>query len=252
MEEQLKAPIGLIPRGLTFSAYERIIFNRQFVRTFFNTVFLTVVKTALVIVISLAAGYALSSKYLIGKKIMMTYFLIPMYFSGGLIPTYLLIQGIGLNNSYGAIILPTAVNIFYTIVFKNMITQLPAELIESAEIDGASQPVLLFKIIIPLILPTIAAFIVFSSVAYWNEWFSVMIYIRDKEKWTLQYQLREILLSASLMDSEAAKDIANPNQVYSEALKMAALMITILPIVAVYPFVQKYFMSGVLVGAVKG
>lgn len=249
--EQLKAPIGLLPRGFTLEAYEKLVMSAQFLRTAMNTVFLTTVNTSLVIVISLAAGYALSSKYLIGKKVLMTYFMIPMFFSGGLIPSYLLIQKIGLNNTYGALIFPSIVSIFYIIVFRNMIDQLPKEMTESAEIDGASQPAILFRIIIPLVIPTIAAFIVFSAVAYWNEWFGCLIYIRDKHKWTLQYQLREILMSAQLTD-ESEKAMADKSQVYSESLKMAALMITILPIIAIYPFVQKYFMSGVLVGAVKG
>jgi putative aldouronate transport system permease protein len=249
--EQLKAPIGLLPRGFTIEAYVKLIMNSQFLRTAMNTLFLTALNTSLVIVISLAAGYALSSKYLPGRKAMMTYFMIPMYFSGGLIPSYMLIQGIGLNNSFGALIFPAIVNIFYIIVFRNMISQLPKELNESAEIDGAGQPTILFKIIIPLIIPTIAAFIVFSAVQYWNEWFGCLLYIRDKEKWTLQYQLREILISAQL-SSELEKNMADKSEVYSESLKMAALMISILPIIAIYPFVQKYFMSGVLVGAVKG
>jgi putative aldouronate transport system permease protein len=126
-------------------------------------------------------------------------------------------------------------------------------LYEAAEIDGASQPAILFNVIIPLIIPTIAAFIVFSAVGYWNEWFNCMIYIQKRPMWTLQYQLRDILVNAQIQDAEREKLMADPKAaIHPDNLKMSALMLTILPIIVVYPFVQKYFMSGVLVGAVKG
>lgn len=249
----IQGKVFLLPNGFNLEAYKSLAVNLQFLRTFRNTVFLTVVQTALVIILSLAAGYALSSKYMIGKKILMIYIMVPMYFSGGLIPLYLLVNGLGMNNTYFALILPGCVSIFYIIVFRNMINQLPKEMVESAEIDGASQSRTLFHVIIPLIMPTIAAFIVFSAVAHWNEWFGCMIYIRKREMWTLQYQLRDILLNSKLANQETLEAMANQNTIiHPENLKMAALMLTILPIIIVYPFVQKYFMSGVLVGAVKG
>lgn len=245
--------VGIWPIGLNTAAYKKLAVNLQFWRTFGNTVFLTVVNTTLVIVNALCAAYALANKYLIGKKIIMNYILIPYYFGGGLIPTYLLINNLGLNNSYLALILPSITSIYYIIVFRNLMAQLPQELVESAELDGASQPRILFNIIIPLIMPTIAAFIVFSAVANWNEWFGCMIYISDKKRWTLQYQLRDILVNANIMNPDLEKEMATGTvPIHPENLKMAALMLTILPIIIVYPFVQKYFMSGVLVGAIKG
>jgi len=248
-----KQIVGIWPVGFNTAAYEKIAINGPFWRTFFNTVFLTVVNTSLTIIIALCAGYAVANKYLAGKKLVMNYFLIPYYFSGGLIPTYLLINGLGLYNTYWALILPAITNIYYIIVFRNLISTLPKELIESAELDGASQPRILFNIIIPLIIPTIAAFIVFSAVANWNSWFSSMVYISDRKKWTLQYQLRDILVNAALVNPDLEKEMATGTvPMHPENLKMAALMVTILPIIIVYPFVQKYFMSGVLVGAVKG
>lgn len=249
----LRGGIGIWPVEFNLEAYKTLAFNRQFLHTVMNTVFLTFTNTFLVITISLAAGYALSSKYLIGKKIIFTYFIIPMYFGGGLIPTYLLINGLHLNNTYFALILPSIVSVFYVIVFRNMIDQLPKELIESAEIDGAGQPTILFHVVIPLIIPTIAAFVVFSAVGYWNEWFGAMIYLRDRKMWTLQLQLRDILINSAMISPEIEKNFINQQTpIHPENLKMAALMLTILPIVVIYPFVQKYFMSGVLVGAVKG
>ena len=252
-EAVTKKLVGLWPIGFNTVAYKKLAINSQFWRTFGNTVFLTVTNTVLVIVNALCAAYALSSKYLIGKKVIMYYILVPYYFSGGLIPTYLLINGIGLNNNYLALVLPVITSIYYIIVFRNLMAQLPQELVESAELDGASQPRILFNIIIPLIMPTIAAFIVFSAVANWNEWFGCMIYISDKKRWTLQYQLRDILINANIANPDLEKEMATGTiPIHPENLKMAALMLTILPIIIVYPFVQKYFMSGVLVGAVKG
>ncbi|GGD52442.1 carbohydrate ABC transporter permease [Paenibacillus nasutitermitis] len=249
----VRGGIHIWPHGFNFEGYHKLISSTQFLRSFLNTVFLTAVNTFLVIVISLAAGYALANKHMIGKSIVFYYIIIPMYFSGGLIPTYLLVNKLGLDNSYLALILPNIVSMFYMIVFKNTIEQLPRELMESAEIDGASEPGILIRIILPLILPMTMAFVIFSTVAYWNEWFGVLLYITDKTKWTLQYQLRDILVNASLVDADTeAAIIQGSDRVNPENLKMAALMITVLPIIVVYPFVQKYFIHGQLVGAVKG
>lgn len=246
--------IGLWPVDFDPEAYMRLIVNPQFTDTFRNTVFITVVNTVCAIGISLAAGYALANDKLAGRKIVVAYFMIPMYFSGGIIPTYLLVNNqLRLTNNFLALILPNIVSIFYIIIFRNMIRRMPKELLESAEIDGATQFRVLGSIIFPLIIPTVAAFIVFSAVEYWNEWFNCMLYIRKKNMWTLQYQLRDILISARLLNSGTDAGLVDSQElVHSESLKMAALMITILPIIVVYPFVQKYFMSGVLVGAVKG
>lgn len=240
------------PKGFNTYSYQEIFKNSQFMRTFFNTVGLTIVNTSLVIFIALLASYAIASKYFVGKKILMTYLLITFYFSGGLIPTYLLVTKLGLRDSYFAMILPQITSVYYIIIFRNIMARLPQSLLESAEIDGANHPTVLFKIVFPLVLPTVAAFMVFSAVQYWNEWFSCMIYIADRKKWTLQFQLRDILLSARLVDTGRPTLIPDEERMHPENLKMAALMITIVPIIIVYPFLQKYFVHGVLVGAVKG
>ncbi|GGD72813.1 carbohydrate ABC transporter permease [Paenibacillus nasutitermitis] len=246
----LSGKIGLWPIEFQLDSYIKLAGNVTFLRSFANTVFLTVINTGLSVTISLCGAYALSHKNFIGRNAAFTFILITMFFSGGLIPTYLLVLGIGLGNTFGALILPGLVSGFYIIVYKNVIDQLPKELMESAEIDGAGEWRLLFRIVLPLVLPMTMAFIIFSAVAYWNQWFNVLLYIKDKSMWTLQFQLREILTTAQLMD-----DQLNPvgqQVIHPENLKMAALMITILPIIAVYPFVQKYFIHGQFVGAVKG
>ena len=251
--EVAQGNIGLWPKGFTLDGYTKLIMNETFLRSVFNTVFITVVNTALVILFSLFAGFALANKRMVGKKIVFTYFLVTMFFNGGLIPTYLVVNSIGIANTYWALILPSITNVFYIIVFKNVIDQLPRELLESAEMDGAGELSVLANIVLPLVLPMTAAFTVFSAVAYWNEWFNVLIYIRNKELWTLQFQLRDILVD-TISVNKIAQDamIKGQERIHPENIKMAALMITVLPIVAIYPFVQKYFIHGQLVGAVKG
>jgi len=243
--------VGLWPVGFQLDAYKKLIDNSLFMRSLLNTVFLTVTNTALVILFSLSSAYALASKNLIGRTPIFYYFLITMFFNGGLVPTYLLVTNLGLYNTYGALIFPAVVSIFYIIVFKNVIAQLPKELLECAEIDGAGDFMILFRIVLPLVLPMTMAFIIFSAVNYWNEWFSVMIYTRDQNLWTLQYHLRDLLIS-STPNKPGLDYLQQLKEVDPRKLKMAALMTTVLPIIAIYPFVQKYFIHGQLVGAVKG
>lgn len=244
--------VSFWPVGFNWDAYTTLAYNWPFLRSVLNTVMLTSVNTVLCIVIALAAGYALANKKIIGLNIIFIYILIPMYFSGGLIPTYLLVNNVGLNNTYGALIFPSLISIFYIIVFRNSISQLPKELLESAEIDGAGAVRVLAHIIFPLILPMIMAFTIFSAVGYWNEWFNVLLYIRNESMWTLQYKLRDILFNASAVDMITQQSITTQTKANTENIKMAALILSVLPILVIYPFLQKYFMHGILVGAVKG
>lgn len=250
----LAGKVTLYPIGFNTKAYARILTNALFRRSMLITICLTVFNTTNVIIFSLLAGYALANKHFIGKKVVTYYFLITMYFSGGLIPTYILISNwLRLSNNLLALMLPSITNVFYIIVFRNAISQLPKDLMDSAEIDGAGEFTVLFQIVLPLILPMVTAFLIFSAVGYWNEWFGCMIYIRNNRNWTLQYRLRDLLVRAELQD-----DPNNPflirrdDQTHPMNLKMAALMVTIIPIIIIYPFVQKFFIHGVIVGAVKG
>lgn len=242
--------VGLWPVQFQLDSYIKLAGNHTFLRSAANTVALTVVQTILSVLISLSGAYAISHKYFKGKKAAMMYILITMFFNGGLIPSYLLVNNLGLNNTYWAIILPGLVSPFYIIVYKNVIDQMHKEILESAEIDGAGEITLLFKIVLPLVLPMTMAFVIFSAVAYWNEWFSVLLYIKDKSMWTLQFQLRGILSFARLENA----DVNPPGEqvIHPDNLKMAALMLTTLPIICIYPFLQKYFIHGQFVGAVKG
>lgn len=242
--------VGLLPIGLNFRGYKNIIQNSDFIRALFTTVFITVTDTTLAIIIALMAGYALANKHLPGKSFLFNFILLPLYINGGLIPYYLLVNSLKLNDSYGALIFPIVTNVFYIIVYRNSIVNLPHDIIESAEMDGAGEYTILFKVVLPLLLPMTMAFTIFSAVAYWNEWYNVLLFIQDHKKWTLQYKLRDILSWNDLtQDTIRIKTTGN---VHPKNIRMAALMVTILPIVVIYPFLQKYFIHGIIVGAVKG
>ena len=189
-----------------------------------------------------------------GRKLLMYYALVPMYFSGGMIPFFLTVRMLGLYNRYWALILPVVVNIFYIIVFRNSIAGVPEELTESAELDGAGDVTILFRIILPVILPMVTAFVIFSAIAYWNEWYNTMLFIRDKQKFTMQYWLRNLLMEHVFEDTRKSPFFLDPQKVIvnQKSREMAAVLLTIVPITIVYPFLQKYFIHGIIVGAVKG
>lgn len=250
--------VGLVPVGFNFKSYIMIFRDKLFLYSVGNTVFLTVVNTCLVILVAISAASALASKHFRGVRLAYFYILIPMYFGGGLIPFYLLMNDLHLRNSMLALILPVITNIFLIVIFRNTIMQLPGEMRESAEIDGAGELTIMFRVIMPLIMPTVIAFVIFNAVGYWNEWFNCMIFIQDPKKYTLQFKLREILTTNDLQNMILAKGGASgiakslKDMVHPQNLRMAALLVTILPIMVIYPFLQKYFIHGVIVGAVKG
>ncbi|MFC5403106.1 carbohydrate ABC transporter permease [Cohnella soli] len=236
------------PKGFNTASYELILTNKYFLATLGNTIFLTLVNTLLTIVLALAAGYALASKHMVGGKVLMNFYLIPMYFTGGLIPFYLMVQNLQLGETYWALILPVVVNVFYIIIFRNSIANVPAELGESAEMDGASDLVILFRIIFPVISPMVAAFVIFSAVTFWNEWFNVLLFISDMKKSTLQFWLRGVLTRTF----DPFQLFGRDTLVNYRANEMAAAIVTILPVVLIYPFLQRFFIHGIIVGAVKG
>jgi len=244
------------PKGFNLLAYAKIVTNWGFIVSFMNTVFITVADTILIIGIALLAGYVLANKHMIGKKFLFVYFIIPMYFSGGIIPLYILVNRLKLTNSMLALILPVIVSPFYIMVFRNnIVNNIPKDLMESAEIDGAGDFTILIRIVIPLLLPVIIAFAIMSGVGYWNEWYYCLLFIRDKTKWTLQYRLKYILTLYEITDNTPGapfRMFQTDAKIHRQSMKMAALIVSVLPIFLIYPFMQKYFIHGIVVGAVKG
>lgn len=246
--------VSLVPIGINMEAYRLIVKDAYFIRSVVNTSFLTTINTSLLIAIALMAGYALQSKHCAHRKAKTIFVLIPMYFSGGLIPSYILISNwLNLRDNLLALIIPVITSSFLIILFRNNIINLPKEMSESAEMDGAGDFTILTRILMPLILPTVIAFIIFNAVGYWNEWFNCMIYIQSPQKYTLQYKLRNILATSSVnMQSIDGLAVSMEDLIHPQNIKMAALLVTILPIMLIYPFLQRYFIHGVIVGALKG
>lgn len=248
-----KQPIYLIPTSINLESYRYVLKADLFVNAFFVSVFITVVGTVLAILFSTAAAYALSKKYIPGHRFMFLLIIIPMFFSGGLIPYYLTIQKIGLMNNIFVLIIPVIFNGFYLILLKNFFEDLPQSIEESAKIDGANDIYILYKIVIPTSAPVIATISLFYAVDRWNEYFAALMYISNTKFYPLQLVLREITMDfKQIMRSNIGAEIArSEREVYTKGLQMAVITVATIPIICVYPFLQKYFTKGIMFGAVK-
>ncbi|MEN6312817.1 MAG: carbohydrate ABC transporter permease [Clostridiaceae bacterium] len=246
--------VGLLPVGFNPAAYIKLIGEAIFKRSLINTVIITAASTVFSLVVIIMVAYALSKKYFLGKKFFVYFFVVTMYFSGGLIPSYLLVSKyLRLNNTYLAYILPVLVNVFYIIVVKSQVEAIPPDLIEAAYIDGAGEYKVLFNIIIPVIKPTAAAIGMFIVLNCWNMWFPVLLYTDRREMWTMQYYLRAVVFEKFLANNaENAPAVVGADVIPPQNYQMACIILVSLPIVSVYPFVQKYFVKGILAGSVKG
>ena len=216
-----------------------------------STVIVTVLGTFLSLFLTVCAAYALSRDYLPGRKFFTGLILFTMYFSGGMIPTFLVVKQLGLYDTLAALFIPQSVNVFNFIVMRTFFRELPKELEEAARIDGASDIQTLARIILPLSLPIIATIGLFYAVGYWNSYFDALLYVQDPNKYTLQLRLRSLLFGGELNNS-AANQEGLGTQVMSQSLKMATVAVSTIPILVVYPWLQKYFVKGVMVGSVKG
>jgi putative aldouronate transport system permease protein len=251
--DHLTAHSGLLLWPLDFSldAYKAVLKNPIIYTGYKNTLFIVVVGTVYNIIMTAMGAFVLSRKDFFWRKPITIMIIFTMFFGGGLIPSFLLVKDLGLMNSLWALIVPGAIGTWNLIIMRTAFQGIPDSLIESAHLDGAHDFIILFKIIIPLALPTIAVMVLYYGVGHWNSWFSAMIYLRKRELWPLQLALREILISNStdeMMTGTAAQDRAS----IGETIKYATIMVATLPILAAYPFLQKYFVKGVMVGALKG
>lgn len=250
--EITRRAVFLFPREISFSAYTYIFSSQTIFRSIGVSVFITIFGTLTNLAFTLSMAYALSRKTLVGRRLVMNLVIFSMLFSGGMIPTYLVVKGLGLINSYLSVILPGAISAFNLIIVKNFFQQLPPGLEESARIDGCTELGVLWRIVIPLSKPVIATFGLFYAVGHWNNFFSALLYLNDHKKWPLQIVLREIVLLSQL----AVGDISNldPNFVQppEQSVKMAVIVVGTVPILLVYPFLQKHFVKGMLLGSVKG
>ncbi len=242
----------LFPRDPSLAAYEYIFSSHTLFRSIGNSVFITVVGTLTNLAFTLSMAYSLSRKDLKGRTFFMNLVIFSMLFSGGMIPGYLVVKELGLLNSYAAVILPGAISAFNLIIIKNFFQNLPPGLEESARIDGCNEVGVLWRIVLPLSKPIIATFGLFYAVGHWNNFFSALLYLNDHTMWPLQVMLREIVMLSQV--SVGNIDNLDPNFVEppDQAVKMAVIVVGTVPILLVYPFLQKHFAKGVLLGSIKG
>jgi len=248
--------VFIYPKGFSLKGYEVVFKNDQVWVGYKNSIFLAVVGTFYNVALTLPCSYALSRKVMVGRNVIAFIFAFTMYFSGGLIPSYLLVRSLGLYNSLWALIIPGGAGVFLIIMTRTYLkTNIPEELYDSANIDGCSDFRVFFSIILPLSLPIIAVISLFYAIGHWNQFFAALIYIESEKRYPLQLVLRMILLQ-----TQVAEEAISLEQVESEAqrvsvvesLKYALIIVASVPVLAAYPFAQKYFVKGLTIGSVKG
>ncbi len=236
--------------AIDWEGYKTIVSDQYFFISLNNTLFVTIVGTAINMLLSVSGAYVLSKQRLPGRNFLLTFVVIPMLFSGGMIPTYLVMKDYGLINSIWSMILPWAVSSYYVIIMKNYFRSISPSLEEAAVIDGAGDLQILIRIILPISMPFTMTFLLFYSVERWNEWWNAYLYISEKSLYPLQIYLREILINMNNQLSLMAQ-INSGKKIPAQSVQMATIIITALPILCVYPFVQKYFVKGVMIGSIK-
>ncbi|ADH60027.1 binding-protein-dependent transport systems inner membrane component [Thermoanaerobacter mathranii subsp. mathranii str. A3] len=243
--------ITLLPKGFTMKTYQVLLSEKLFWISYKNTIVYTLVGTFISLFLSTLLAYPLSKKHLKGRGIILGLVVFTMFFSGGLIPTYLLVNALGMRNTIWAVVIPGAINTYYVIVMKTFFEGLPVELEEAAAIDGMNTYGILLHIVLPLSMPMMAAMTLFYAVGMWNNWFGPFIYLDKRELFPAALYLRNIIAGAQQTAVSSGSNIGDLEQIEA-TVKSAAMILTALPIIMVYPFLQKYFVKGVMIGSLKG
>ena len=246
----LRGEVSFWPKGFTLTMYEKVFKDSSIWRGYRNTIFYTVMGTAISVAITTCAAYSLSRKDFYGKNIFMGMFVFTMFFNGGMIPTFLIVQRLNLLNTFWALILPTAVSTYNLIIMRTFFqSTIPFELVESASLDGCTDLGIFFRIVLPLSGPIIAVMVLFYGVGQWNAWFPALLYLRDRALYPLQMVLREVLIESDISNMAGS---SGDVEIIGDGLKYATMVVATVPIMCLYPFLQKYFVKGVMIGAVKG
>jgi putative aldouronate transport system permease protein len=238
------------PERWSLEAYSYLLSTPSFLSAFKNTTFITIVGTFFNLLFTFTMAYGLTEKQMPYRNIIMGMVILTLVFNPGIIPNYLLVKELGLLNSFGALIWPVLTNAWSLIVVKSFLESIPSELKESAKMDGCTDLGVFFRIILPLSMPAVAAFTLFFAIAHWNTYFNAILYLTDTNKWTLQVLVKTLVLdaSSSMTGNSATSDQVLPQ----ETIRIASVVLAMLPILLVYPFLQKYFAKGVMLGSVKG
>lgn len=242
----------LKPVGFSWAAYKAVFKNPNILQGYKNTIIVLISSVTVSMFLTCLAAYVLSRKNVLFNGVITFIIMFTMFFSGGMIPTYLLVNNLGLTNTYWALILPTAISTYNMIIMRTGFAAIPESLEESAKIDGANHFTILFKIVIPLAKPTMAVIVLYYAVACWNSWFNAMIYLQKRrDLQPLQLILRGILIENDTSNMQGG-NVGQDTESIAESIKYAVIVVATLPILAIYPFLQKYFIKGIMIGAVKG
>ncbi|MEU4514988.1 carbohydrate ABC transporter permease [Nonomuraea wenchangensis] len=242
--------VNLIPRGFNIETYKLVVSDPMFWTNYRNTVVYTVVATAIAMFLTTCYAYVLSKKHLKGRTFLIWVAVFTMIFSGGLIPNYVLVNSLGLTDTIWSVVLPNAISVFNLLVMKTFFEGLPRDLEEAAAIDGLKTYGVLWRIVLPLSKAVIATMVLFYAVSFWNSWFTAFLYLNDGDLFPVTIYLRNLIAGAT--GAEAAGAGMAEASAAAANIQAVTIMLTVLPILAVYPFVQRYFVSGVMLGAVKG
>ena len=245
----VRSPFMLWPKAIIWDSYQFVFKSRLIWSSMLNSVIVAGVGTVYNMILTILCAYALT-KPLPGRRIFRFIIVFTMYFSGGIIPFYLLIKDLKLMNTLAVMIIPSGIAILYMLIISNYFKSLPPSLEESAKLDGAGDLMILVRIILPLSLPLLATFTLYYVVDRWNEWFNAMMFIRSTDKWPLQLTLRKIIQDANFANTTLVPGQVRPDT-YGDSIKMASVVVTMFPMMMMYPFLQRYFLSGMMLGAVK-
>ncbi len=252
-EDTLRGGIYWLPRQFTLESYKMVFQDRSILNAFVVTILKTVIGTVVSVFFTAMVGYAFSKRHIMGNRVYTIIGTVTMFFGGGLIPTFILYKNIGLYDNFLVYILPAMFNFYNMIIFMSFFRELPAGLEESAKLDGANDFTIFIKLIFPLSMPVVATIALFNGVAQWNDYFTGVMYINDAAKQPIQTFLYRIIASASASKAVVSMPAGiSVQQVSSQSVRLATMVVTTLPIVCVYPFLQKYFVKGMLIGSIKG
>ncbi|MDR0395925.1 MAG: carbohydrate ABC transporter permease [Oscillospiraceae bacterium] len=251
--EIVERPLFIIPRDVSIAAYRYIFSSSTLTKAFANSVFITVSGTAINMFFTVTMAYALSKRYLHGRNFLLNIVIFSMFFSGGMIPGYIIVRALGMLDTYWSVLLPGAISAYNMMIIKNFFQNLPDGLEESARLDGCTDLGALIRVVLPLSLPIVATFSLFYAVSHWNAYFAATLYMsKSPNKWPLQVTLRNLILLSSAMAGDAGSYNLDYMKPPDQSTKMAVIVVSTVPILCVYPFLQRHFAKGVMVGALKG
>lgn len=250
----LKGEMWLWPKEFTLESYVKVFENKGILNGFYNTFKYTIIGTTINVILTIMAAYPLSRKDFRGRNVIMAMFVFTMFFSGGLIPSYLLIQSLGMIDTLWVMVIPNAVAVWNIVIMRTFFqSTIPEELRESAMLDGCGNMGVLLKIVLPLSLPVIAVMVLFYAVGHWNSYFQALIYLQNRANFPLQLILREILIQGQTDDLiQGTEETLIKQQLSVEGLKYAVLIVSAIPMLILYPFLQRYFVQGIMIGSIKG